>query len=175
MADKDKNVLSGIADTVGDAVSTVGGAVGSAVSAVTDTVGGAVGGAVSAVTSAVGGGNDDGGDDGNEGEGATETSTETSTDGQTRADRESNLPQYLRTRRSEVGRVVSNKMEKTVVVTVNRSKPHPLYKKVMRRSVKFMAHDEIGAGMGDTVRIIESRPMSKRKRWQVVEILQKAE
>jgi small subunit ribosomal protein S17 len=169
MADKDKNVLSGIADTLGGAVSTVGGAVGSAVSAVTDTVGGAV----SAVTSAVGGGNEDGGNEGagNEGGGATEAPAE----GQTRADRESNLPQYLRTRRSEVGRVVSNKMEKTVVVTVNRSKPHPLYKKVMRRSVKFMAHDEMGAGMGDMVRIIESRPMSKRKRWQVVEILQKAE
>jgi small subunit ribosomal protein S17 len=81
------------------------------------------------------------------------------------------LAEYLRTRRTEVGRVVSDKMEKTVVVLVERSKPHPLYKKVMRRSVKFMAHDEIGAKPGDQVRIIESRPMSARKRWRVVEIL----
>lgn len=88
---------------------------------------------------------------------------------------EKGLPQYLRSRRMEVGRVVSNKMEKTVVVSVERSKPHPLYRKVMRRSVKFMAHDELGSGMGDTVRIIESRPLSARKRWRVVEILQRAE
>lgn len=156
-----KNVLSGIADAVGGAVSNVGDAVGGAVGAVTETVGGAV----SAVTSVVGrGGSDAEGD-----------APEQSQSRQTRADAASNLPPYLRTRRSEVGRVVSDKMEKTVVVTVNRSKPHPLYKKVMRRSVKFMAHDEMGAGIGDTVRIVESRPMSKRKRWQVVEILQRAE
>jgi small subunit ribosomal protein S17 len=85
------------------------------------------------------------------------------------------LPEYLKGRRIELGRVVSNKMQKTVVVVVERSKPHPLYKKIMRRSARFMAHDEMGAGMGDTVRIIESRPMSKHKRWQVVEIVQKAE
>ena len=84
------------------------------------------------------------------------------------------LPQYLHTRRTEVGRVVSDKMEKTVVVLVERKKPHPLYKKVMSRSIKFMAHDEIGRGEGDMVRIIESRPMSARKRWQVVEIIAKA-
>ncbi|MFL5734694.1 MAG: 30S ribosomal protein S17 [Chloroflexia bacterium] len=74
-----------------------------------------------------------------------------------------------------MGRVVSDKMQKTVVVLVERSKTHPIYKKVMRRTVRFMAHDEIGAGMGDTVRIIEARPMSRHKRWQVVEIVQKAE
>jgi len=84
------------------------------------------------------------------------------------------LPQYLEKRRTEVGRVVSDKMEKTVVVLVERRKPHPLYKKVMRRSVKFMAHDEMGSAEGDTVRIIESRPMSARKRWQVIEIVAKA-
>jgi small subunit ribosomal protein S17 len=66
-------------------------------------------------------------------------------------------------------------MEKTVVVSVERAKPHPLYKKIVRRTVKFMAHDELGSGMGDTVRIVESRPMSRRKRWQVVEIVQRAE
>lgn len=85
------------------------------------------------------------------------------------------LADYLKGRRIEMGRVVSDKMQKTVVVKVERSKPHPLYKKIMRRSIKFMAHDELGAGMGDTVRIIESRPMSRHKRWQVVEIVQKAE
>jgi small subunit ribosomal protein S17 len=66
-------------------------------------------------------------------------------------------------------------MQLTVTVLVQRSKPHPIYKKVMRRSVKFMAHDEIGAGIGDTVRIMESRPMSKHKRWRVVEIVHRAE
>lgn len=85
------------------------------------------------------------------------------------------LPEYLRHRRTEIGHVVSDKMERTVVVSVQRSKPHPLYKKVVRQTVKFMAHDEMGSKTGDTVRIIESRPMSRRKRWQVVEIIQKAE
>src|SRR4051812_44664698 len=85
------------------------------------------------------------------------------------------LPEYLRSRRTEIGRVVSDKMEKTVVVLVERKKPHPLYKKVMRRSVRFMAHDEMGSDEGDTVRIVESRPMSAHKRWQVIEIIAKAE
>jgi small subunit ribosomal protein S17 len=85
------------------------------------------------------------------------------------------LPEYLKRRRTEIGRVVSNKMQKTVVVSVDRSKPHPLYKKIMRETVKFMAHDEMNSNMGDTVRIIESRPLSRRKRWQVIEIVQKAE
>ncbi len=87
----------------------------------------------------------------------------------------SKIPQYLQARRTEVGRVVSDKMEKSVVVSVERSKPHPIYKKVMRQSVKFMAHDEMGAAAGDLVRIVESRPRSKRKRWQVIEIMQRAE
>ncbi len=87
----------------------------------------------------------------------------------------SELPEYLRQRRTEIGRVVSDKMEKTVVVSVERAKPHPLYKKVVRRTVKFMAHDEKGSKIGDTVRIIEARPMSKRKRWQVVDIIQRSE
>jgi len=85
------------------------------------------------------------------------------------------LPEYLRSRRTEVGRVVSDKMTNTVVVLVDRAKPHPLYRKIMRQSVKFMAHDEMGAATGDRVRIIESRPMSKHKRWRVIEILQRAE
>lgn len=85
------------------------------------------------------------------------------------------LPEYLKRRRTEVGRVVSDKMTNTVVVLVDRAKPHPLYRKIMRQSVKFMAHDEMGAAMGDRVRIIESRPMSKHKRWRVIEIIQRAE
>ena len=85
------------------------------------------------------------------------------------------LPEYQERRRSEIGKVVSDKMQKTVVVSVERSKTHPIYKKVMRRTVKFMAHDELGSASGDTVRIIESRPMSRHKRWLVVEIVQKAE
>ena len=84
------------------------------------------------------------------------------------------LPEHLRKRRTELGRVVSDKMDKTVVVSVERSKLHPLYKKVVRQSVKFMAHDELGSATGDLVRIIESRPMSARKRWQVVEIVERA-
>src|ERR1700712_4522335 len=85
------------------------------------------------------------------------------------------LPDYLQNRRTEVGRVVSNKMTKTVVVVVERRKQHPIYKKVMKRSTRFMAHDEIGAQEGDMVRIIESRPLSAHKRWRVVEIVTKAE
>jgi small subunit ribosomal protein S17 len=85
------------------------------------------------------------------------------------------LPEYLRTKRTETGRVVSDKMEKTVVVLVERRKQHPIYKKVMRRSVKFMAHNEMGAQTGDTVRIIESRPLSANKRWRVIEIIAKAD
>lgn len=85
------------------------------------------------------------------------------------------LPEYLQTRRMEVGRVVSDKMQKTVVVSVERRVQHPIYKKVMRRSVKFMTHDELGVATGDTVRIMEMRPMSRHKRWQVVEVVQRAE
>ena len=85
------------------------------------------------------------------------------------------LPKYLETRRTEVGRVVSDKMEKTVVVLVERKKPHPLYKKIMRRSVKLRAHDEANsANVGDTVRVVECRPLSRTKRWRLVEILEVA-
>ncbi len=85
------------------------------------------------------------------------------------------LPDYLSGRRLEVGRVVSDKMQKTVVVQVERRKPHPIYKKVMRRSARFMAHDELGATVGDTVRIMECRPLSRHKRWQVIEIVRRGE
>ena len=79
-------------------------------------------------------------------------------------------------KRSErIGVVSSDKMTKTVVVNVDRLVKHPIYRKYVRRSKKFMAHDEMGAKTGDKVRIVETRPMSARKRWRVVEIIQKAE
>jgi len=75
-------------------------------------------------------------------------------------------------RRSKVGRVVSDKMDKTVVVSVERLRRHPIYKRVVRLSSKFKAHDaENAAHVGDTVRIEESRPLSREKRWSVVEIV----
>ena len=81
-----------------------------------------------------------------------------------------------RSRRAEkVGIVASDKMEKTVVVRVDRLIRHPKYRRYVRRTSKFMAHDEKGATVGDKVRIVETRPMSARKRWRVVEIIQKAE
>jgi small subunit ribosomal protein S17 len=74
-------------------------------------------------------------------------------------------------RRRLVGKVTSNKMQKTVVVQVDSRHRHPLYGKVVSKASRFMAHDELGAAMGDTVRIVESRPISKRKRWVVEEIV----
>ena len=79
-------------------------------------------------------------------------------------------------RQQRVGVVTSNKMRKTVVVTVVRQIMHPLYHRVVRRSVKFLAHDEAGrCRVGDTVRIEETRPLSARKRWRVVEVVSSAE
>lgn len=73
------------------------------------------------------------------------------------------------------GTVVSNKMEKTVVVRVERSRRHPLYEKIVRTNTKYLAHDEEQVCQeGDIVRIRESRPLSRRKRWRVVEILRRA-
>ena len=75
-------------------------------------------------------------------------------------------------RRTKTGRVVSDKMDKTVVVSVERLRRHPIYKRVVRLSSKFKAHDEENAAkVGDTVRIEESRPLSRDKRWRVVEIV----
>jgi len=77
-------------------------------------------------------------------------------------------------RREWIGRVVSNKMNKTVVVAVERSVVHPIYRKVLRRVTKLKAHDEQNAcGIGDRVRMIETRPISKEKHWRVVEVLEK--
>lgn len=78
-------------------------------------------------------------------------------------------------RAEKVGIVQSDKMTKTVVVRVDRVVKHPIYRKYVKRKKKFMAHDELGAKTGDKVRIVETRPLSARKRWRVVEIIQKAE
>ena len=79
-------------------------------------------------------------------------------------------------RKTRVGRVVSNKMNKTVVVTVETLRHHPLYKKTIRRAVKYKVHDEKNeCKLGDTVRIIETRPLSKEKRWRVAEIITRRE
>ncbi|MGH7904298.1 MAG: 30S ribosomal protein S17 [Candidatus Dormibacteraceae bacterium] len=78
-------------------------------------------------------------------------------------------------RKVRVGRVISDRMEKTVVVLITDLKQHPLYRKTIRQRVKFKAHDqENTCGVGDLVRIMETRPISKEKRWRVVEILEKA-
>jgi small subunit ribosomal protein S17 len=78
-------------------------------------------------------------------------------------------------RQEKVGIVSSDKMQKTVVVTVERQITHPLYKRVVRRSAKFLAHDEKNqCKIGDTVRIEQTRPMSARKRWRVVDIIVRA-
>jgi small subunit ribosomal protein S17 len=75
-------------------------------------------------------------------------------------------------RRTKTGRVISDKMDKTVVVSVERLRRHPIYKRVVRLSSKFKAHDEENsAKVGDTVRIEESRPLSRDKRWRVVEVV----
>ena len=77
-------------------------------------------------------------------------------------------------RNEKVGVVVSAKMQKTVVVAVERLVRHDMYRKTIRRTSTFMAHDELGAKRGDRVRIVEARPLSKRKRWRVIEVVQRA-
>ncbi len=78
-------------------------------------------------------------------------------------------------KKQRVGIVTSNKADKTITVTVERKLRHPIYHKFVKRNTKFMAHDEKNAcGVGDLVRIVESRPLSARKRWRLVEIIEKA-
>lgn len=85
------------------------------------------------------------------------------------------VPRTRSTRRIKQGRVVSDKMDKTIVVVSETRVPHPVYGKIVRKSVKFKAHDEQNdAKMGDTVRIAECRPVSKDKRWRLVEIVERA-
>jgi small subunit ribosomal protein S17 len=75
----------------------------------------------------------------------------------------------------KVGVVTSNKMTKTIVVSVERRVPHPLYRRIMTRTSKFLAHDEKNScSIGDTVSIVETRPLSKRKRWRLLKIIRKA-
>jgi len=74
----------------------------------------------------------------------------------------------------KIGIVASDKMQKTVVVRVDRVVKHRKYRRYVKRTSKVMAHDEVGSTVGDKVRIVETRPLSARKRWRVVEILQKA-
>ena len=79
-------------------------------------------------------------------------------------------------RKVRFGRVVSNRMDKTVVVAVETPKRHPLYKKIIKRVVKYKAHDKNNeCGLGDIVKIIETRPLSRQKRWRVAEIITKGE
>ena len=78
-------------------------------------------------------------------------------------------------RKTTVGRVVSDKMDKTIVLAIEDSVKHPLYKKVIKRTVRLKAHDENNeCRVGDRVRVMETRPLSKDKRWRVVEIIEKA-
>ena len=79
----------------------------------------------------------------------------------------------MNNRRRLTGVVTSNKMEKSVLVEITRTYRHPLYKKVVHSKKKVMAHDELGCEIGDKVKIVESRPISKRKHWVVEEILQR--
>lgn len=78
-------------------------------------------------------------------------------------------------RKTRIGKVVSNKMQKSIVVSIERKIAHPLYKKYFRRTTTLMAHDEKReAGIGDVVKIMETRPISSRKRWRLVGIIEKA-
>lgn len=78
-------------------------------------------------------------------------------------------------RKTRVGKVVSNKMDKTIVVAIADNVKHPLYKKIIKRTVKLKAHDENNvANIGDRVEIMETRPLSKDKRWRLVEVIEKA-
>ena len=81
----------------------------------------------------------------------------------------------ISSRKVRVGKVVSDKMDKTVVVAIEDRVAHPLYKKIVGRTYKLKAHDELNqCGEGDRVRVMETRPLSKDKRWRVVEIVEKA-
>ena len=78
-------------------------------------------------------------------------------------------------RKIRIGVVVSNKMDKTITVAIERKVPHPIYKKYFKKTTKLMAHDEKQeCGLGDKVKIMETRPLSKNKRWRLVEIVEKA-
>lgn len=85
------------------------------------------------------------------------------------------MSERITMRKTQVGRVVSNKMDKTIVVAVEDRVRHPLYNKIIKRTVKKKAHDEKNeCNIGDRVRIMETRPLSKDKRWRLAEIIEKA-
>lgn len=85
------------------------------------------------------------------------------------------VEQARNARKERVGLVVSDKMDKTITVAIQRQVKHPMYGKYIKQTTKLMAHDETNdAGAGDTVRIMEMRPMSKNKRWRLVEIIERA-
>jgi small subunit ribosomal protein S17 len=78
-------------------------------------------------------------------------------------------------RKTRIGMVISNKMDKTITVAIERRVPHPIYKKYFKKTSKLMAHDEKReCGVGDKVKIMETRPLSARKKWRLVEIIEKA-
>ena len=78
-------------------------------------------------------------------------------------------------RKTRIGTVVSDKMDKTITVAIERKVPHPIYKKYFKKTTKLMAHDEKSeSGIGDKVKIMETRPLSKNKRWRLVEVVEKA-
>jgi len=78
-------------------------------------------------------------------------------------------------RKTRTGLVISNKMDKTVTVAIERKVPHPIYKKYFKKTTKLLAHDDKGeCNMGDKVKIMETRPLSARKRWRMIEIIEKA-
>jgi small subunit ribosomal protein S17 len=78
-------------------------------------------------------------------------------------------------RKERIGKVVSNKMTKSITIAIERKVKHPIYGKFMKKTTKLMAHDEQNtAGIGDTVRVMETRPLSKNKRWRLIEIIEKA-
>ena len=105
---------------------------------------------------------------------ATGTSAESATPKTTGAVNAAKTAQARGNRVQKVGIVSSDKMQKTVVVRVDRLVLHRKYRRYVRRTSKFMAHDDLGSTTGDRVRIVETRPLSARKRWRVVEIVQKA-
>ena len=79
------------------------------------------------------------------------------------------------TRKTKIGKVISDKMDKTIVVAVRDNVRHPLYNKIVKKTYKLKAHDELNdAHIGDTVRVMETRPLSKDKRWRLVEIMERA-
>ena len=88
---------------------------------------------------------------------------------------DNNTEKRISARKTRIGKVISDKMDKTIVVAVETRSAHPLYKKIVKRTYKLKAHDENNdCGVGDRVRVMETRPLSKEKRWRLVEIVEKA-